>query len=111
LVGLAAAFALGVWGALLWAGTVFVSPDGLRVWWFGVRRIPWERVDGFEVSTRTPIWASGYPPLQVVSVRLRDGRSLTLWPARSAAVPVAGAASAAAVQCGLVERYRATLQR
>jgi hypothetical protein len=103
------AFVVGVWGLLLWAGTVFVSREGLRVWWFGVRRIPWDRVEGFAVSVRAPVWASGWPPFHVVSVRLRTGGSLTLWPTRSTAVPAAGDESAASAQCGLLERYRATL--
>ena len=109
LLGLAVAFVVGVWGLLLWAGTVFVTPEGLRVWWFGVHRIPWDEVESFGVSTRAPAWASGWPPFEVVGVRLRTGRSVTLWPTRSTAVPAAGAANAASAHCGLLERYRATL--
>ena len=109
LVGVAAAFVVGVWGVLLYAGTVFARPDGLRVWWLGFRRIPWDRVVRFDVETRAPLWASGWPPFEVVTMTLRDGSAVTLWPARSADMPVAGATSAAAVQCGLLARYRATL--
>ena len=93
LVGVAATVVVGLWGLFQWLGTVFVAPDGLRVWWLGIRRIPWDRIEGFEV----------------VVVSRRGGRAVTLWPTRSAAVPVAGAPSAAAAQCGLLEGYRATL--
>ena len=109
LVGVAASVVVGLWGLFQWLGTVFVTPDGLRVWWLGLRRIPWDRVEGFEVVSRAPVWASGWPPFQVVVVAQRGGRAFTLWPTRSAAVPVAGADSAAAVQCGLLEGYRASL--
>jgi hypothetical protein len=109
LVGVAATVVVGLWGLFQWLGTVFVSPEGLRMWWLGIRRIPWERVEGFEVVSRAPAWASGWPPFEVVVVARRGGRPVTLWPTRSTAVPVAGAPSAAAAQCGLLERYRATL--
>ena len=109
LLAVAATVVVGLWGLFQWLGTVFVAPDGLRVWWLGVRRIPWDRVEGFEVVSRSPVWASGWPPFEVIVVSQRDGRAVTLWPTRSAAVPVAGAPSAAAAQCGLLERYRATL--
>jgi hypothetical protein len=109
LVGVAAALAIGAWGLLMWLGTVYASRDGLRIIWFGVRRIHWDQVDGFTVSSCAPIWAPGFPPFEVVCVRLRDGRSVTLWPTRSAAVAIGDAPSAAAAQCGLLERYRATL--
>jgi len=109
LVGVAASVVVGLWGLFQWLGTVLVSPEGLRVWWLGVRRIPWEQVEGFAVVTRAPLWAAGWPPFEVVEVSIRGGPAVTLWPTRSAAVPVAGAASAAAAQCGLLERYRATL--
>jgi len=109
LVGVAATVVVGLWGLFQWLGTVFVSPAGLRVWWLGLRRIPWNDVEGFDVVSRSPAWASGWPPFQVVVVTRHGGRAVTLWPTRSAAVPVAGADSAAAVQCGLLERYRATL--
>jgi hypothetical protein len=111
LAGVAAAGAVGLWALLLWVGTVVASPDGLRVWWFGFRRIPWDQIEAFDVLARAPWWASGWPPFLVVSARMRDGRSVTLWPARSTEAAVAGAESAAAVQCGLLERYRATLAR
>jgi hypothetical protein len=109
LVGVAATVVVGLWGLFQWLGTVFVSPDGLRVWWLGFRRIPWDRIEGFDVVSRSPVWASGWPPFEVVVVSRHGGRAVTLWPTRSAAVPVAGAPSAAAAQCGLLERYRATL--
>ena len=109
LVGVAASVVVGLWGLFQWLGTVLVSPEGLRVWWLGVRRIPWEHIEGFAVVTRAPLWAAGWPPFEVVEVSIRGGPAVTLWPTRSAAVPVAGAASAAAAQCGLLERYRATL--
>jgi len=109
LVGVAATVVVGVWGLFQWLGTVFVAPDGLCVWWLGIRRIPWDRIERFEVVSRSPVWASGWPPFEVVVVSRRGGRAVTLWPTRSAAVPVAGAPSAAAAQCGLLERYRATL--
>ena len=82
---------------------------GLTRWWFGRRLIFWDQIASFGVATHTPWWGGGWPPFDVVDATLRDGTTITLWPTRSVQSEVAGRPSIAAVQCGLLERYRATL--
>src|SRR5262245_18974406 len=108
LVGVAAAFGVVAMAAFQGLGTVVATPQGLTRWWFGRRRVFWDRIATFEVRTHTPWWGGGWPPFEVVEATLPDGTTLTLWPTRSGP-PVDGRPSAAAVQCGLLERYRATL--
>jgi len=93
LVGVAAAFLVVAMAAFQGMGTVVATPQGLTRWWFGRRRVFWDQIESFEV----------------VDATLRDGTTLTLWPTRSAQPRVEGRPSPAAVQCGLLERYRATL--
>ena len=109
LVGVAAAFAVVAMALLQGMGTVVATPQGLTRWWFGRRRVYWDQIVSFEVRTQTPWWGGGWPPFDVVDANLRDGTTLTLWPTRSGQPQVAGRISAAAVQCGLLQRYRATL--
>jgi hypothetical protein len=109
LVGVAAAFLVVVMAAFQGMGSVEAIPAGLTRWWFGRRRVFWDQIESFEVATHTPWWGGGWPPFDVVDANLRDGTTLTLWPTRSGQSQVAGRPSAAAVQCGLLERYRATL--
>ena len=111
LVGVAAAFGVVVMAAFQGMGTVVATPQGLTRWWFGRRRFFWDQIVSFEVRTHTPWWGGGWPPFDVVDATLRDGTTLTLWPTRSGQAQVAGRVSPAAVQCGLLERYRATLAR
>ena len=109
LVGVAAAFLVVAMAAFQGMGTVVATPQGLTRWWFGRRRVFWDQIESFEVKTQTPWWGGGWPPFEVVDATLRDGTTLTLWPTRSAQPRVEGRPSPAAVQCGLLERYRATL--
>jgi hypothetical protein len=110
LVGVAAAFGVALVALVQGLGTVIVGNDGLTVWWIGRRRIAWDDVASVQLVSHSPWWGGGWPPFDVVDVTLRDGETVTLWPTRSGP-PVAGRPSPAAVQCGLLERYRATLAR
>ena len=108
LVGVAAAFAVVLMALFQGLGAVVVKPDGLTTWWFGRQQIPWDEVETFRVGAHSPWWGGGWPPFDVVEVSLRDGKTITLWPTRSGAA-TDGRESPATVQCGLLERYRATL--
>jgi hypothetical protein len=110
LVGVAAAFVVVGLAAFQGMGTVVATPEALTRWWFGRRRVFWDEIETFEVRPYTPWWGGGWPPFDVVDATLRDGTTLTLWPARSGP-PVDGQPSPAGVQCGLLQRYRATLAR
>ena len=85
-----------------------MKPDGLTLWWLGRRPIPWDDVESVRVVSHSPWWGGGWPPFDVVDVTERNGKTVTLWPTRSGPA-IAGHASPAALQCGLLERYRATL--
>jgi hypothetical protein len=109
LVGVAAACAVVVMALFQGLGTVVADRQGITMWWFGRRRIPWDQVGSLAVGSHAPWWGGGWPPFDVVDVTLRDGSRVTLWPTRSGPPPAEGRPSIAAVQCGLLERYRATL--
>jgi hypothetical protein len=109
LVGVAAALTVIAMAVFQGLGTVVARPDGLTRWWFGRREIPWDRVQSFRVGSHSPWWGGGWPPFDVVDVTLHDGSTITLWPTRSGPAPSEGRPSPAAVHCGLLERYRATL--
>jgi len=108
LVGVAAAFVVGLWGLLQWAAAVVARPDRLTMWWLRRRSIPWKEIQAIAVVERAPWWAAGWPPFEVVAVTRRSGGTVTLWPTRSG-VSTETTPSPAAVQCRLLERYHATV--
>jgi hypothetical protein len=108
LVGVAAAFGVALVALIQGLGTVIVTPEGLTVWWLGRRRIRWDDVESVQLASHAPWWGGGWPAFDVIDVTRRDGKTITLWPTRSGP-PIEGRPSPAAVQCGLLERYRATL--
>jgi len=110
LVGVAGAFGVALVALVQGVGTVTAKPDGLTVWWIGRRRIPWDDVDAVRLASHSPWWGGGWPPFDVIDVTRRDGTAITLWPTRSGPA-IDGRPSPASVQCGLLDRYRATLAR
>ncbi len=108
LVGVAAAFVVALAALFQGRGSVVARADGLTMWWFGRRRIPWDDVDSLRVESHSPWWGGGWPPFDVIDVSLRDGAAVTLWPTRSGPAQAGGRPSPATVQCGLPGRYRAT---